>query len=287
MSEEKIMGTILPRFVFGKDRITLRGYIVRACHPDLKGDYGNFFPKIKAEFEWPREFADTSCCTYPDCYGLYRLDHGRYFLLKFQDEGYEESNRPHTVGYEGVLCDICDIEDGDIHDTSLFLASLLDPRAWLEPDVASFAPVNPPDGALVSRIEEWLEKNTGKLFVHTPNRPPKTPQPLRSVAGTPRIPAFVQRQRGSHLLVRKSYLLAGFILLFCLAAFSALSVWRYSVSSNTQNLEFLDMQKKYDILAKKNGELNRGNAELSQEVERLKDRLDRIHDFSDLKKEFY
>jgi hypothetical protein len=254
---------ILPRHVFGKDRRSTGEYMQRVCNPIFDKTLLDIVSKVKV-FEWPKKFADASGHAYPDCYGLYRVDNDRCFLLRFQDDGRDESNRPHTITYETVLCDI---KDGNTHDKSLRLASFLDPRARQEVDVVAFRPVDKPDETLVREIEEWLKKDTGKLYINAPDMPQSTTQPASvPVAQKVPIPSVQHRSRW-HLIV-------GAILLLCLAV----SLWfNYSNFSNTQDAEKLRIaQEKIGAFEEKSHELSDANARLSEEVKQLKDKLSEI-----------
>ena len=160
----------LPRLVFAKDKKTGVGYVRRAIHPDFQKGELEAFSKIKAKFEWPDElrsrFGRSSAGIYPDCFGLYRMEDGRYFLIRFRDDGCDELGRPHTVNYEAVLYETALRESGNLPGISSALASFLDPGAWLEPDIAAFKPTDSRDKDLGERVKAWLTQKNTKLFIN-------------------------------------------------------------------------------------------------------------------------
>ncbi|GHT01829.1 hypothetical protein AGMMS50276_30740 [Synergistales bacterium] len=268
MSREEMKAkatVILPRHVFGKDRERLGGYMRLVCNPVFDQGLLEIVSRAKKDFNWPKEFSGD---VYPDCYGLYRVDNDRYFLLRFHDDGHDEFKRPHTINYEAVLCDV---KDGDIHDKSLRLASFLDSRARREADVVAFSPVVKPDRTLVGEIEDWLKKNTGELYINTPVMPASATRSL-SIPETPKAPKVstppVWYHNGWYLI----------ILSLCLVVSLGFncSKFLYTKDEDAVKLATAPLEAKIGALEKEKQETAGEKAELLKEVERVGDNLNKI-----------
>ena len=283
MSEKKTI--VLPRLVFAKDKKTGKGYARQTLHPNFRASELDIFSRIKSQFEWPSglqaRLARDLGNIYPDCYGLYRLEEGRYFLLRFRDEGYDESGRPHTVSYEVALYE-APRETAGAHGVSRSLASLLDPGAWLESDTAAFEPVDAIDGELDERIKAWLSKKPEKLFIYAPRLPARKggSPPPQAESSAPRQAKSAPSQAESPAGGFYRNLCVFFLIL--VIVLSASSAWlfrernRYSAQARRYEITLADRSNEHEVTR-----LREEAKQLEEEKTRLRDQLDRIQKILD------
>lgn len=265
-TEKTVSGSklLLPRLVF--DKAGDKGYRQRVCHADFTEKDRELFARVRREFEWPEKFIGSGRNTYPDCYGLYCAEKGRFLLVRFRDGGCDEHNRPHSVAYEVFLYRT---PDEGTRDPSASLAALLDPRAWTEPDDAIFMPVGVPDCSLTDDIHKWLAVDKEKLYLHIPHNPSPIPQPRP-------IPASISPKKTRWMA------LGGRIIL--VLAIVGVGAWYWAQTaffSEAQNTQIL--QRKVEELTSEYEELLRAKEKSDAQLRNLTDRLRKIREISDSK----